>query len=428
MRGSGKATFGAVGDISFLKGVNVAAEAHGLDWPFERMKPQLDRADLLFGNMETVLIPPDYPRDQVDPRGLIAPFDGEDVAAALRRAGFDFLNLAANHVLDAGVVGMDYTQAVLEAAGLMTAGVGHTQEEARQLYRLERNGITFGFLCYCEDSNYSLGTRGPCHAYYERESVLEDVAAHRREVDILVVSVHADLEFMPVPSMPRLRIFREIAAAGADIVLGHHPHVPQGCERVGKSLIAYSLGNFVFPAHTSVYMRSHGPHTAHSFLLLAEVTREGVQSFERVPFEIAAPPEERPVPLEGSARQAKLDYLAMLDAYLADEAFVRDTWREVARRRFASYLKAAMHNSSEPKWRRWIRTQIARFGFGPGPDVDRVIEEFVGRLCLTQENRNWMEEILAMGREAHEARILGEIDPLHRPQYRLDRAEGRRRA
>ena len=427
MGNSDKVTFGAVGDIAYLKGVNVAAKAHGLNWPFERIKAQLERADVLFGNMETVVIPPDYPRAEIDPRGLIAPFGGEAVAQALRRAGFDFLNLAANHVLDAGVVGMDYTRQVLEAAGLATAGVGHTQAEARQLVTLERNGVTFGFLCYCEDSNYSLGTRGPCHAYYEREAVLEDVARYRDAVDVLVVSVHADIEFMPVPSVPRLRIFREIAAAGADIVLGHHPHVPQGCERVGKSLVAYSLGNFVFPAHTSNYMRGHLPHTAHSYLLLVEVTKAGVQSFERVPFEIGAPPEERPIPLSGVAQQDMLAYLAQLDAYLADEAFMRETWRKVARRHLANYLKDAMEPRHEPMLKQRIRKVLARLGFRPRPDVDRVVEDFVGRLCFTRENRNWMEEILAMGREAHEARNSGEIDPLHRPNYHYERPAGRRR-
>ncbi|HUU42719.1 MAG TPA: CapA family protein, partial [Planctomycetota bacterium] len=311
-------------------------------------------------------------------------------------AGFDVMNLAANHVLDAGVTGMDHTRHALEAEGLVTAGVGHTQGEARRLATLEKHGITFGFLGYCEDTNYSLGTRGPCHAYYELESVLEDVAKHRDAVDVLVVSIHADIEFMPTPSVSRLRNFREIARAGADIVLGHHPHVPQGCEMVDGRLIAYSLGNFIFPAHTSPYMKGNAPHTAHSFLLLARVSNDGVHSFERVPFEIGEPPDERPAPLEGDARDEMLGHLARLDAHLKDEAFVRRTWREVAKRHLMIYIKRAAER-----------------------DVENVIEEFVGRLCLTAENRNWMEECLAMGREAWERRNAETPDPLHRPHYRF---------
>ena len=283
-------TFGAVGDIAFSGHTGERMLEHGPDWPFERMLPELRRADLLFGNMESVAIPEDYPREEVDPRGLVSPVPGPEGAAALRRAGFDFMNMAANHVLDAGSVGMDHTGKCLEGAGIATAGVGCSQEEARALRTLEKGGVLFGFLCYGEDSNYTLGHTDPSHAYYEPEAVIEDVERHKGEVDVLVVSIHADIEFMPTPSVPRLRASREIARAGARIILEHHPHVPQGVEMVDGALVAYSLGNFAFNAHTSGYMKGNGPHTAHSFLLLAEVGKEGVRSFERVPFEIQEPP------------------------------------------------------------------------------------------------------------------------------------------
>lgn len=223
-------TLGAVGDIALTGAIGAAARAHGLDWPFEPMRAELGRADVLFGSMESVLLPEDYPESEVDPRGLVSRVPGPDAGAAFRRAGFDFLNLAANHVLDAGTAGLEYTARVLREGGLATAGVGPTQLESRALVTLEKHGMTFGFLCYCEDSNYSLGTRGPCHAYYTREGVLDDVALHRGSVDVLVVSIHADLEFMPTPSVPRLETFREIAGAGATVVLGHHPRrCPSRC-------------------------------------------------------------------------------------------------------------------------------------------------------------------------------------------------------
>lgn len=393
MSKSGAITFGAVGDIAFHASIGQEMLAKGVDWPFEKMRTVLSRADVLFGNMESVFIPPDYPADQVDPAGLISSVPASAGAQALKRAGFHFLNLAANHVLDAGPVGMEYTRMCLEEAGLATAGAGATQKEARKLRVLTVKGITFGFLCYCQDNNYTLGQPGPAPAYYVPETVLADVARHKAGVDVLVVSIHSDIEFMPTPSVPRLRDSRRIAHAGADIILEHHPHVPQGIEMVDGCLVAYSLGNFIFDAHTSEYMKGNGPHTAHSFVLLAEVDKDGVRSFERVPFEIVEPPEERPRPLAGEARDQMLRYLAELDARLTDEEFVRRTWREVARRHLASYIKRAAER-----------------------DVDRVIEELVGRLCFVSENRDWMDEILAMAREHWQARQQ-RIDPLHRPHY-----------
>jgi hypothetical protein len=393
-------TFGAVGDISFARQTGEVATVHGPDWLLERMRPHLARADVLFGNMESVAIPPDYPRDQVDPRGLVSLLPGEEGAAALRRAGFSFLNMAANHVLDAGRVGLDHTRQCLESAGLVTGGIGYSQAEARELKLIEENGLRLGFLCYGEDSNYTLGHTEPSYAYYELASVLEDVERHRRDVDALIVSLHADLEFMPTPSVPRLHNSRAIAEAGATMLLQHHPHVPQGIEMVHGCLICYSLGNFVFDAHTREYLRENGPHTAHSFLLLAELGDDGVRSWERVPVEIGEPPDERPVPLEGDESEKALTYLAWLDERLQDRAFVEETWRQKARERLAELVEE-------------LKTR----------DLDQVIDEMVWRYCILAENRSWMQKILDMGRE-HWLAQQKLSDPLHRPHYRYQHERG----
>lgn len=413
-------TFGAVGDIGIYKGVADLMITKGMDQPFEKMKPYLDQADLLFGNLETVMVPPDYPKEEIDPKGLITPIPGPECIEAIKRSGFDFLNLATNHVLDAGVLGMKYTKNVLEQGGIITGGVGNTQEEAHRLVTIEKSSILFGFLCYCEDSNYSLGKRGPCHAYYTTDTVLKDISNYRDCVDILVVSIHADIEFMPTPSMPRIKSFRRIAKAGADIILGHHPHVPQGCEILDGCLVAYSLGNFVFPAHSMDYMKNNGPHTGQSFLLLVDVAKDGVRSFERVPFEILKPPEERPTPLKEEKYEKMLAYLAEIDGYLYNETFLRKTWRNVAKCQLESYIKLAIE-PEQPQRLSWKKALARILGlpsaYNVKVNVERIIEDFVGRLCLTAENRNWMEEILKMGQEAWDIRNSQESDLLHRPQH-----------
>lgn len=399
MTKQGPISLGAVGDISYLAGVNSGVRKHGFDWPFELMQPQLKSVDILFGNMECVFAPPEYPPSERDPRALIVPFPGLDVAESLVRAGFTFLNLAENHILGAGVVGMNHTRHVLESAGLLTGGVGNSQTEARRLVIIEREGLTIGFLCYCEDNNYVLGSRGPCHAFYDRDVVLTDVEQARDVVDILVVSVHVDIEFMPAPSLPRRQTFREIATAGADVILGHHPHVPQGCEIYNGSLIAYSLGNFLFPAQTSKYMKNRLPRTAQSFLLEVQLGRDGVTSFERIPFEIRGSDEERPTPLVGDEAEALLEHFAQLDAHLEDEAFLRENWRRVARTQLSQYLKRAFDIPREPLLLRAARSLLRRVGIDAlptaQPNGDRVVDELVTRLCLTQENRLWMKKSCA---------------------------------
>ncbi len=394
----GTVTFGAVGDIAFHAGISEFLSANGPDWAFAKVQPVLDRARALFGNFEFPFLPPDFPPEEKDPAAALSVVSGPDGAAALRRAGFDFLNLATNHVLDAGSMGLDYTRRCLREAGIRACGVGYSQDEARQMQVLERDGLSFGLLCYAEDGNWTLGATNPGPAYYEPETVLEDVAKHKHEVDILTVSIHADLEFMPVPAPARLAHSRRIAAAGADIILEHHPHVPQGVEMADGALIAYSLGNFVFGAHSDDYMQRNGPHTAESFVLLVEVDRDGVRSFERVPCLMARPPEERPDPARGEELDRLTSYFAQLDRWLADEEFIRKTWRRRATEVFGSLLRSAAER-----------------------DVGPVIEELVGRAVLVAENRNCMLEILEMAREQWEG-LRTHSDPYRRPNYRFQAA------
>ena len=392
-------TLGAVGDIDFSGATGENIRKRGFAWPFRKMLPHLRKADLLFGNMESVTLPPGYPADAVDPAGLVGAFNA---TPALLEAGFDFMCLANNHVLDGGHAGMFHTRQAIESLGIATGGVGATQEEARRMRVIEKHGIRFGFLCYCEDTNYSLGTRGPCHAYFTLPNILEDIAGNRRNVDILVVSIHADLEFMETPSLPRREISRLIARAGASIILEHHPHVPQGVERVGGCLIAYSLGNFYFRAQSMAYMREHSPHTGHSFLLLAEVSKKGVQAFDRVPFVIPKPPEERPTPLAGKARREMLAYLEDLDNKVRNDDLVRRNWRDIAMRHLHVYLD------------RVLRGEYTK---------ERLIDDVLGRLLLVRENRQWVDEAFAVIREDWERR-QSELDPHHRPYYRYTRPPG----
>lgn len=383
-------TFGAVGDLALCGPTAVEMQRHGTSWPFELVRPILGKADVLFGNLECVILPPDYPAAEIDDRGLTA---GADAATAAADAGFDFLNLANNHMLDGGTTALLHTVDAVTNAGILGGGVGATQDEARRLRVLEKAGLRWGFLCYGEDSNYSLSTQGPSYAYYEPAAVLEDIALARLEVDVLVVSVHADLEFTETPSVPRRDAFRRFAQAGATLVLGHHPHVPQGIERIGGSLIAYSLGNFVFHTHTSSYLSRHLPHTAQTFVLLAEVTREGVQRVDRIPVLIGAPPDQRPRPSEGAEADAISARLGELDRFVADDARVVANWRDTA-----------------------VRQLIANVGRMSSLAAEDDILHTLGRLTLVAENRAWVDEAGKAVAERWELqRRL--VDPYHKPSF-----------
>lgn len=388
--GAPAARFGAVGDIVLCGRTARAIEQLGPGWPFEHVADVLSRADLLFGNLECAILPPAFPESLVDPRGLTTRIDA---AGALRRAGFDVVNLANNHILDGGTQGMLHTAAELDRVGVRRGGVGKTQAEARAPLVLEKHGLTWGFLFYSEDSNWTLTTSGPCHAYYAPDTVISDVDRIRDTVDVVVVSVHADLEFTETPSPARRADFRRIAQAGATLVLGHHPHVPQGMERVGPSLVVHSLGNFVAHAHSSPYLSPRLPATAQSFVLLADVSAAGVSTVERIPIVIGAPPDERPRPAVAAEAEEVAACLARLDAALLDDAVVAANWRRLALEH--------------------VRVEAGRLAEAADPDA---LVHGLGRLLHVSKNRAWVDEAVAASRERWvEQRAW--TDPYHRPAF-----------
>lgn len=363
-----KVVLGAVGDIDLSTSAVRPMQTTGVAWPFEKVSDHLRKADVLFGNFESVILPPDYPEKEIGASAMASKFDS---APGLRTAGFDFLSLANNHRLDGGIAGMFHTQEALNRQGIATGGIGRTQEEARKLKTVKKNGFILGFLCYSKDSRYVLSSKGPCYAFYDEETVIEDIRANKGRVDFLILSIHADIEFARTPSVPRRDAFRRFAAEGADVILAHHPHVPQGIELVDGSLIAYSLGNFVFPAHSCSYMKSHAPETAYSYLLLADLGRGGVKSFRRIPFVIDTYPEERPRPMKEHEQEELEVYLKRLDSMVADDKIVMENWQRTAMQQFDSSLE---------NMRRMDRREL--------------LEYELGLLLWGGASRDWVREVV----------------------------------
>jgi poly-gamma-glutamate synthesis protein (capsule biosynthesis protein) len=219
---------------------------------------------------------------------------------------------------------------MVESAGIVCGGIGENPDEAEQIKIMERNGLRVGFLCYLEDGNWTLGFDTPGPAYYEFEKVKKQVRENREKVDILIVSIHGDLEFMDTPSLPRLNQSRELIRAGADLLLEHHPHVPQGMEKIGNGWIVYSLGNFVWAVDTDDYLKPSSPRCFDSFIFTAEFSEKGVENVDRIPTRIAGTPEHRPYILDGEESRALMDSYKELDAMLADTERVAKNWSDIS--------------------------------------------------------------------------------------------------
>ena len=219
---------------------------------FTDVKPYIEEADLAWGNLETPLLGGEktytgYPM-------FNAP---AELADALKWAGFDILTSANNHALDRRAKGVVKTLEVLKERELITRGIYASLWQSKQSTIVESNGIKLGILAYTYGTN---GIPLPKNQPYmvdliDEEKILADIKKTRQDgADVVAIALHFGNEYERVPSNEQKKLARSLAAGGADIILGSHPHVLQPYERIrvetkdGQSrdaLIMYSLGNFI---------------------------------------------------------------------------------------------------------------------------------------------------------------------------------------
>lgn len=201
-------------------------------------------ADLVFANIEGPLAAVGVPLEdrRVHLRSL------PQNAEALRAFHLDVACLANNHTFDWTREGLKQCLATLHANGIRTLGAGPNRTEAERPLILDCNGVTIGAIAVGE---HRIGTwpaqeDGPGCAVIENRPVCETVASLRAQTDVVVVSIHWGCTncFYPLPEHRALG--RALLEAGATLVIGHHPHVIQGVERIGNGAIVYSLGDCVF--------------------------------------------------------------------------------------------------------------------------------------------------------------------------------------
>lgn len=164
-------------------------------------------------------------------------------AALLRKASIDLVHVANNHVLQHGADAFRTTIALLEAEGIAPVGLVNANGSSPVVKTV--NGLVIGFLGYSfVPERYLPGQR--LYATAPLSSVLTEIETLKRRVDLVVVSVHWGEEATALPGQDIVDAAHAMVTAGATLVLGHHPHWFQPLERVGRALIAYSLGDFVF--------------------------------------------------------------------------------------------------------------------------------------------------------------------------------------
>ncbi len=172
-------------------------------------------------------------------------FQRESVAKVLVDAGFDLFNIANNHIMDFGVKSLENTISMFKNVHVIGAGLNFT--EANKNVVKEIKGVKFSFLAFAEwGFGASTGPEMPGFAWINSPCADQIIVDAKRNCDFLIVQAHAGVEEIDLPLPEWRRRFKKLIELGADAVICHHPHVPQGVEIYRGKPIFYSLGNFYF--------------------------------------------------------------------------------------------------------------------------------------------------------------------------------------
>ncbi len=297
---STRVSLAAVGDVMLARKVGRLMEKYGNVYPVKEVAERLSRADLTFGNLESPIGTGGRPLPQKGIWFRAKP----DAAETLIEAGFDLVSVANNHALDYDREAFLETLDILSENNILAVGGGESIHDARKPVIVKKNGLKIGFLAYSEmadiiwsrsyprmlmatENQPGIAPAGPAYV----DEMLADVKDLAEKVDVVVLSLHWGNEYQYRPGDSQRELAHRLIDAGADLIIGHHPHTLQGLERYKHGLIAYSLGNFIFDQNFS-------RQTTEGLLLEVTLSPLGVESAAVSPVVI---PQSQPKVAAGAA-------------------------------------------------------------------------------------------------------------------------------
>jgi hypothetical protein len=294
------------------------------------VRSRMNGADLSVLNLEAP-IPADDSIPKFGPRKA----SSEGVPAMLADVGIDAVTLANNHAMDYGSTGLFGTIDACHGADVDTVGAGEGIREALEPLRYTVDGTDVAVVNACErefgiaDDDDTTGA-----AWIGHPEAIRTVERVAEDADAVILLAHGGVEFVPLPPIQWQRRLRRFADAGADLVVAHHPHVPQGWERHEGTPIFYSLGNFLFDHMIrpktgwglSVEVDFDGSTPIAADLVVTEESDAGVDVMD-----------------EGPRRSDRLEHLHRVAALSSDPDAMTPLWQELSIRlfhqRYAGWLR-----------------------------------------------------------------------------------------
>lgn len=288
---SGESIFSAamVGDMMMGRHVEEVATRDGYEALFQYTGDLFNQVDYMTGNFENPVV--DEGDDVPEADKIIHLSAQSEAIQALEAYNFSTINLANNHMLDYGQEGLTNTMNAFDGSSITAVGAGRNEEEASDYALGEYNGLDVATLGI-NDITYSAmeqpSATSPGVLTSDPEEFIPAIQEAQENADLVVVHLHAGQEYDSSPTTRQQELSQAIADAGADIVIGHHPHVLQSVDVYNDTLIMYSMGNFIFDQGWT--------RTRDTAVAEYELMEDGTARVEFKPYRIF---EAQPRPVEG---------------------------------------------------------------------------------------------------------------------------------
>ncbi len=305
--------------------------------PFDERFVQLVRsADVSIANLEAPVTEHPAPATKSGPSLSLT----TEQATVLTGAGFRVFGIANNHLFDHGLDGLATTLEFLRAAGIDSVGAGASEPAAYAPLILDLGQVRVAVLAACE-REFGVADEGRGGvAAIDHPRFANALADARSAADVLVVMVHGGVELSWMPPPHWVEQLRRLVDAGANLVIGHHPHVIQGFERHDRGVIAYSLGDCYWPRSGS----ADDPRRAVGLTLEVSFDGPRVESVTARPLGLTH--QYRVRLLDGEVEAAASALVARLSRLLADPGAAARVWRSLAARLYADRYRSRLFGSS----------------------------------------------------------------------------------
>jgi len=292
-------------------------------------------ADIVLFNLETPLCTNAAPISKCGPNFRVNP----QIAFGLKKVGYTLAALANNHIFDYGPEGLEETIRSLDSAGISHHGAGITFEQATRWQEMEVNDIRVTFLNFAEGEFSRTGFDGKGAAPLDPIANKSAIEKAKEKSDIVILTIHAGNEYMHFPSPWIQNLYRSFIQYGADLVVGHHPHIPQGIECYGNGVIVYSMGDFMF---------EFSDDTGTTITLALEICFDvkGISSLRIHP--IRKNDDASMCFLTGKEKALFINHINRISKPLTDSFSLKNFWeQQVIRRSEAFYLPKLKNNISK---------------------------------------------------------------------------------